>query len=114
MECSPSCANPALGKNRRRSAGDAHEAVLLRVGQRAQQDGVDQSVDDGVGSDAERQREHGGEREARRLAHLAQRETNILQNTLGQGQRGAIAVGLAGLLCAAETDQGLATGFLAA
>ena len=70
-------ANPALGKDRRRAAGDAHQAVLVCEGQRTQQNGIDENIDDGVGADAQGQCEHSGERKARRIAHLAEREVNI-------------------------------------
>ncbi len=81
------------------------------VRQGAQQNGIDEDVDDGVGADTQGQREHSGQREARRLAHLANREVNILHYALGRRHGGAVAVGLTRLLCSAETDERLAAGF---
>ena len=107
-------ANPAFGQNDECGSGDAHQPVLLRIRQRSQQDGIHQRVDDCVGADAERQREHSGDGEARRPAHLAQRKAHVLQNALDRRQRGALAIGLAGLLGAAQPKYSLPTRFLCA
>jgi Skp family chaperone for outer membrane proteins len=58
------------------------DAVELRgIGdrKRAQQDALDQREDGRVGADAERQRDDRGEREARRLAQLAQRVADVVE-----------------------------------
>ena len=56
---------------------DADELVGVRVGQRLDQHAIDDAEDRGVGADAERQREHDGQREPWAPAHAAQRQAQI-------------------------------------
>ena len=51
----------------------ADQSVGFGIRQRLQQHAVDDAEDGAVGADAERQREHGDEREARRLDEAADR-----------------------------------------
>ncbi len=50
----------------------------VRVRQRAEEDGVDDAEDGGVGADAEREGEDGHEREAGRFAELAESEAEVV------------------------------------
>jgi hypothetical protein len=71
----PQGGNPSFGiKSSRVGQGtsDLHQAVLLREWQRPQQDGIHQGKDRRVGSNAQRQRQNGGECETRRPAQLPQ------------------------------------------
>ena len=95
-------ANEALGQDHESASIYAHDAILLRVGQWAHQDRVHQRINDSVGPDSKRQRQYRDDREPRSSAHLSQCESHILQKSLQRRQRGAIAVGLPGLFCAAE------------
>ncbi len=68
-----------------RPAFDAHRRERRGVGNRqaAQAHRVEELENRGVGTDAEGQGEHRGEREAPALAQGAQREADILQQILG-------------------------------
>ena len=55
------------------------QAIRIGKRDRLQQDGVDDREDGGVGADAERQRGHGGQGEARALAEHAERVPEIFQ-----------------------------------
>jgi hypothetical protein len=57
---------------------DEHQAVAVRIRQRTQQHCVGQREDRAIGADAQRQRQRGYRREARRRAHLAQRAGDVL------------------------------------
>ena len=58
---------------------DRHEAAGIAERQRAQQHGVDDREDGGVGADAERERQHDDRGETGALAHQAQRIAKILE-----------------------------------
>ena len=107
-------ANPALGERRRILAGDAHQAILARVGQRPQQNGIDKGVDDRICADAESQRQHRGDREPRRSAHLPHGKADVLQKAFDRRQRRAISKCLPGLLGAAQPQHSLAMRFFPA
>ena len=51
-----------------------HDAIGIRIRQRLEKDGVDDTKGGGVRTDAERKRQDSNERESRRLAELAQSE----------------------------------------
>ena len=55
----------------RQALVDRHQLVAVRIGQRTQQQLIDDREDCGVGADAEGEREDDGEREARALAQAA-------------------------------------------
>jgi len=58
---------------------DLDELLGLRVGQRAQQHCIQHAEDGGIGADAERHGDNDDSSEAGPLDHLAQRETQILE-----------------------------------
>ena len=55
-----------------------NEPIRLRIGQRPEQDVVDDAEDGAVRADAEREGEHGDDGEARRFAELAESEAEIV------------------------------------
>ena len=67
-----------------------HDAVGLGVGQRPQQDPVDDAEDRGVGANAEPERQDEGEREPRHPRQGPQREANVIDHgrLLGRRARG--------------------------
>ena len=77
---------PELGHRRRhlfqialfRLAINAHDTLRLGKGQTAQEKILYQTKDRGVHADAQREREHGKQRERRRFAELAKSETNVV------------------------------------
>ena len=68
---------------RRRSAAPTqilkhhHEPRWIGIGQRADQDGVDDAVDRGVGADSERKRHECDNRQSARLRHHSEREAHV-------------------------------------
>ena len=59
--------------------GDLHETIRIFVGQRAQQDRVDDAKDGGVGADAEGERDDRHGREAGVLRQHAQAVSHVLK-----------------------------------
>ncbi len=71
----------------RRAVPEDDEAVGIRVGQRAQQERAGDAEDRGVRADAQRDREHGGEREPGRLPEGPERVAEVLRERLhGRGR----------------------------
>ena len=64
----------------RKPAPDLHELLRAVEGERTQQHRVDHAEDDGVGADAERQREHGDGGEAGRLGQHANGVSKVLKD----------------------------------
>src|SRR5579862_6013732 len=62
-----------------KSAAQVHHAIRVRVWVGVYEDGIDDAEDCGGGSDAEGQRDDGGEGEAGGFPQLAQRVTQILK-----------------------------------
>ena len=56
-----------------------HKLLRVRDGQLAQHEGVEQTVDGGVGADRESQREHGHSREAEATPHQPQSIADVVQ-----------------------------------
>jgi len=65
--------------------GDPDETVRMIVGQRPKHHRVDDAEDRGVGADGERDGEHHGEREQRRLAQHPHRIAKIVQHQRSSG-----------------------------
>ncbi len=63
----------------REPAADQNELARARIRQRPKQHAVDDAEDRGVGADAERQREHGDDREAGRARQSANRVARVLR-----------------------------------
>ena len=59
----------------RELARDEHELLGVRIAERSQDDAVDDAEDRGVGADAQREREHGDERESGNAAQAANRRS---------------------------------------
>ena len=79
--------HPAEG----RRLAEIDEALPVLVGQRPQQHAADHAEDRGVGADAEREGQHGDEREAGALAERAEGEAEVVQQTGHEGSPGALA-----------------------
>src|SRR5437879_5704277 len=107
-------ADPALGKGWRVLASDSHQTIVASIGEGPQKNGIDEDIDHGVGADAESEREHRGDGEPGRAAHLAHCKAKVLQEAFDGRQRGAIAKRLACLLCAAEAKYRLTMCFFLA
>ena len=71
---------------------DQHQAIRIGVAERPQEHGVDEAEDRAVGADTERQREHGDQREGRRLRQRAQRLPQVEE----QRAHGGFSVGVDG------------------
>jgi hypothetical protein len=56
------------------------EAIRAGIGQRAEQDGLDDREDRGVGADAERERQQRGDRKARLAAEQATRVAKVIED----------------------------------
>src|SRR6516225_6354620 len=89
-----------------------HQPLRLLHAQHAQHDGVDHAEDGGIGSDAERQRDHGHSREAGIAAQLPQTVANILQEALDIVHPAHVAALLLEVFHSAHFAQGRVTGFL--
>jgi hypothetical protein len=63
----------------RRRVHERHDPVGIGERHRLEQDGVDDGKDRGVGADTERQRRHGGGREAAVLAEHPERVSHVLE-----------------------------------
>jgi hypothetical protein len=61
---------------------EAHQLMGLFVRERAQEDGVDDAEDGGVGTDSERQGNHGNGREAGSPDPRPERVANVLEGLL--------------------------------
>ena len=77
----------------------------------AQDEAVDRGKDCSVSADAESDGENGDGGCAAMLGEGAQGVEEIAQKRFEPGQRAAFTMGLAGLLCSADTDEGLAARF---
>src|ERR1700722_19531197 len=84
------------------------EAVRIAIGQRTQQDCIDQAKDSRACADAEREREYRGEGEARRATQRTHAVVDILHDALDEWQGMPVANCLASLLRATETNERLA------
>jgi hypothetical protein len=81
------------------------------VGQRAEQDGIDDGEDGGVSANAESESQDGDGGEAGIFAERAEGETKILSSDLEKRESAAGAVGFLGGFDAAKFQEGLAAGF---
>ena len=88
------------------------QPIRVPVRQRSYEDRIHQAEDGGACADAEGKREYGGDGETGASAQRAQAIASVLEKGIKPGQGAAFAMSLAGLLYAAETDQGLAARFL--
>ena len=85
----------ALDARARKRVVEKDEAVGFGIRQRPQQHGADDGEDRGVGADAERQRQDGGQREGAILAEQPEREAEILNQSFhvtlprARGKRGS-------------------------
>src|SRR5439155_24578768 len=77
---------------------DLDEPVRSRIGQRLEQHGVDRAEDGGIGADAEREREHGDEREGGAFGERADGEAEVLEEGVHHSVRRATI----GSTCAAR------------
>jgi hypothetical protein len=86
----------------------------LRIAHReiAQQSGVDQTEDCGIGADAEGERENGHERESGTLQEHANAERDVLQEILNPVYAAHVATLLSDLIYSSESPQGCIAGFL--
>src|SRR5579884_1257703 len=91
---------------------DGHQAVSLGVWQRAQQKRVDGAEDGGVGADAERESQDGGEGESGGAGQQAQAEAKVLDEGFEAGKAPALAALLAKAAGIAEAAQREGAGFL--
>jgi hypothetical protein len=66
---------------------DADQAIRLGIGQRPQQDAVDDAEDGGVGADAERDGQDGDDRKSGGVTNQSQRITNVLHERPQSAQR---------------------------
>ena len=101
-------ANPALWE--KTVGGDGDEPVLLWEGQRAQKDGVDEGEDGGVGSDAEGERENGGDGEAGGFAELPEAEADVAADLFEHWDTSLGAITFFDLGDTAEAAQGCGAG----
>ena len=69
-----------IGEDSARPAVHVDEAFALRYRQALEERGVDEAEDRGVGADAQRQRQHGGDGESRLLAQHAGRVAQVVKD----------------------------------
>ena len=93
---------------------DGDDLVGVSVRKAAKEDAVYDAEDTGGGADAQRKRRDHCDREYRIATKAAQGIAHIAQQALKPWERGALAVGLPGLLRAAKTDKGLTACFFLA
>ncbi len=76
-------------------ATDHCQLIRMRIWEGAQQHAVDDREDRSICADAQRQREHGGDREGRRPQEHADRVSHVAHNaTLDGSQRSSVASGV--------------------
>ncbi len=84
---------------------DAHDALRLREGQRAQNDGVHDGEDRRIDADAKPEDDDRGEREAWALDQPSRAVVKITNQGLNHGHPSSIAIRFFGLLDASERDE---------
>ena len=88
------------------------EALGIIEGQRAEEEGVDDAENGDVGSNAESEDEDGDNGEDAIAIEGADGVAEILEENIERGKAAGLTLPLAGLLDAAEADEGAAAGFL--
>ncbi len=90
--------------------GDPNKAIRTGIRQRAEQHGMDDAEDGGVGADAERERADDDSGEPRRAHERARRESGVLPEVVEPPERPRIAMKFLRLRNAAERTSGRQAG----